>query len=418
MSDKANETQKNRELLKHMILELHAGKAPEQVKERLKLLLGDVPYDDVVAVEQELIAEGLPQKEVLKLCDIHSQVLKGSIDQSGAKTAPAGHPVHTFIQENLALAKRITACNELYEKLTALDDAANAGEELKKLKGLFAELREVEKHYVRKENVLFPFLEKHEITGPPQVMWGKHDEARALLNAAEESLTAGADIKAGEAKSVIDLVLKPTTAAIEEMFYKEEKILFPMCLDTLTDEEWQEIYSQSQEVGFCLYTPANEWGSQEINQADKSKDTPGRINLPSGSFSVEELTATLNSLPFDMTFVDKDDTVRYFTEGKDRVFPRSRAIVGRKVQMCHPPDSVHIVEKIVADFRAGKQDVASFWITLNDKFIHIEYYAVRNEAKEYLGTIEVSRDITEIKKLDGEQRLLSYGDKDDGAKKD
>jgi DUF438 domain-containing protein len=117
----------------------------------------------------------------------------------------------------------------------------------------------------------------------------------------------------------------------------------------------------------------------------------------------------LNTIPFDMTFVDADDRVRYFTQGKERIFARSRAILGRKVQQCHPPSSSHVVEKILEDFRSGREDHAAFWIAMGERFIHIEYFAIRGEEGEYLGTLEVSQDLTEKRKLEGEQRLLQYG---------
>jgi DUF438 domain-containing protein len=190
MSELINSAQKRKELLKHMILQLHDGTAPEAVKKQLVKLLGKVPYNDVVEVEQELISEGLPQEEVLKLCDIHTQALDGLLDHSEAKTAPPGHPVHTFKEENRALRKEIQALERLYEDIrnAQSDDA---------LKVLFDEihqhinaLMDVEKHYLRKENLLFPFLEKHGVTGPPTVMWGKHDETRELLKGAIEALKA------------------------------------------------------------------------------------------------------------------------------------------------------------------------------------------------------------------------------------
>jgi DUF438 domain-containing protein len=192
------------------------------------------------------------------------------------------------------------------------------------------------------------------------------------------------------------------------MIAKEEEILFPMCLDTLTDEEWYEVARQSLEYGFCLFDPAVAWKPEGVEMEEEASTEAGRIQLPSGSFDVPELLAVLNTIPFDMTFVDKEDKVRFFTQGKERIFARSRAILGRKVQQCHPPSSAHVVEKILDDFRSGREDHAAFWITLKDRFIHIEYFALRGPEGEYLGTLEVSQDLTEKRKLEGEQRLLQY----------
>jgi hypothetical protein len=193
------------------------------------------------------------------------------------------------------------------------------------------------------------------------------------------------------------------------MIGREEEILFPMSLDLLDDKEWFEIHRQTPEIGFCLYDPPVEWWPAGIAAEETAATaTVERIALPSGTMTPEELTAIFNTIPFDMTFVDRDDTVRYFTQGRERIFNRNRAILGRKVQFCHPPSSVGTVQKILDDFHAGREKSAAFWITLNGRFIHIEYFALRNAAGEYLGTLEVSQDLTEKRALTGERRLLEY----------
>lgn len=408
MSELIDNARKRRDLLKHMILQLHKGEAPEAVRTQLIRLLGKVPYDEVVLVEQELISEGLPPEKVLELCDIHTAALEGQISQEGAKTAPPGHPVHTFKEENRALQWEIKSLGRLYEEVSKSTDATELSDALTQIRGRFNSLADVEKHYQRKENLLFPFLEKHGITGPPTVMWGKHDETRELLKAAIESLEKADEMDSDSAVSVMDLVLKPASKSIGEMIYKEEEILLPMSLDTLTEDEWYNVYKQSIEIGFCLYDPTDEWKPEGITKEAAESTESERIQLPSGSMTPDELTAILNTIPFDLTFVDKDNTVRYFTQGRERIFARTRAILGRKVQLCHPPGSVHIVQKIINDFRTGKQNRVPFWINLKGRFIHIEYFALRDKEGNYLGTLEVSQDLTEKRALEGEQRLLSY----------
>lgn len=413
MSELINNNQKRKELLKHMILQLHEGKAAEAIKQQLIRLMGKVPYGVVVEAEQELISEGLPAQEVLKLCDIHGQALKGVVDLSEARQAPPGHPVHTFKQENVALGNEIESAQNLLLQIDQSDDTTDVSSAWTNLHQHFNNLMDVDKHYRRKENLLFPYLEKYEITGPPTVMWGKDDEARELLKGAVETLAAAKSITAGEAKAAAEMVLKPALNALDEMIYKEEEILFPMCLDTLTELEWYEIYRQSDEIGYCLFDPQDEWEPSGVEIPEPAEQAEGKIQLPTGSFTVEELTAIFNTLPVDVTFVDKDDTVRFFSNNAERIFDRNRAILGRKVQMCHPPSSVHMVQQILDDFKTGQQDRAAFWITLHGKFIHIEYFALRNTRGEYLGTLEVSQDLTELRKLKGEQRLLSYQNKEE-----
>jgi DUF438 domain-containing protein len=415
MSELISDKRRRKDLLKHMIQQLHAGEAPDAVRPQLVRLLGQVPYDEVVEVEQELISEGMPSEEVLKLCDVHTEAMRGVIDTSAARTAPPGHPVHTFQQENKALEWELASLKELCDKAAGMAEADDATEILQGIRGHFNALMDVEKHYQRKENLLFPFLEKHDITGPPTVMWGKHDEARELLKSAITALEAATAATAGEVKAVIELVLKPASDAVSGMIDKETQILLPMCLDTLGDTEWYEVYQGSDELGYCIVAPEESWRPEGMEGVEPATAVGGRVQLPTGSFSIPQLEAVLNSIPFDVTFVDAEDTVRYFSHGRERIFARSRAILGRKVQFCHPPKSVDTVQRILDDFHSGRQSHAHFWIELGGKFISIEYFALRDADGGYLGTLEVSQDLTKKRALTGQQRLLSYEDQEEGS---
>lgn len=275
----------------------------------------------------------------------------------------------------------------------------------------FNNLMDVDKHYKRKEYLLFPFLEKNEITGPPKVMWGKHDEMRDQLKGCIEILrTEG--LTRSDLEDTLEILFAPVLKAMEDMVKKEEDILFPMSMDVLTTDDWWQINKQTLEFGFTLYDPKVQWKPEGMEQESYENkgilNEKGDIRLPSGSFTAREIMAILNTVPFDMTFVDKDDKVKYFTQGAERIFARSRSIINRDVRLCHPPGSVHIIEKILHDFKSGKASSAPFWIQMHGKFIHIEYFALRDEHGEYLGTLEVSQDLTQLRKLEGEQRILSY----------
>ena len=418
MSTQAQVDRKRRDELKALIRKLHQGQSVEEVRETLVRTLGEIPYNEVVAAEQELIAEGLPEAEVLRLCNLHTAALKGAIDLSQARKAPAGHPVHVFEEENRALGREVLGIREDVAALANGDPEHDAREAALALLGKLNTLSDVDKHYLRKENLVFPYLEKRGITGPPTVMWGKHDEIRSRLNGAREALVAASQggSSAAELRAVASLLVEPALAGVEDMIEKEERILLPMCLDTLTEAEWYAVSRQSVEYGFCLVDPDVEWTPSGLSEAERAEVAAGavgagdaaRIQLPSGVLTAEQLLGILNTLPVDMTFVDADDVVRYFTQGAERIFPRSRAILGRKVQLCHPPSSVHTVERILNDFREGRQDRAAFWIQLHGRFIHIEYFAVRSPQGRFLGTLEVSQDLTEKRKLEGDRRLLTY----------
>lgn len=407
MSELINNSQERKKKLKELILKLHEGENQEKVREELTSTLSKVPYNEVVEVEEELIAEGLPVEEVLKLCDIHASVLTGHIDLSSSKEIIQGHPVDIIIHENKELIKLAAQILELFDEIKfkkAIDEQT-----ILKLRGFYNSLYDVDKLYQRKEYLIFPYLEKYNITGPPKVMWGKHDEIREQLKGAIEILqTSGLEID--EFLAAVDIVMLPGVNGVVDMTKKDEEILLPMALEKLKEEDWYEISKQTQDIGFCLYDPPKTWKPDWVSEdfLTEINSSGGVVNLPSGSFKIEELLALLNTLPIDMTFVDKDDKVKYFSQGKERIFQRNRAILNRDVRLCHPPGSSHIVDKIIEDFKTGKAERAPFWIQMGDKFIHIEYFAMRGENGEYLGTLEVSHDVSYYRNLEGEQRILSY----------
>ena len=408
MSENIDNSRYRKAKLKELILKLHEGESQDEVRRQLLESLSRIPYGEVVEVEQELIAEGLPEEEVLKLCDAHSSVLEGRVDLSSQRSIPEGHPVDVMLEENKAL-KRV-AENVLAE-LSAIKyiKEENFEELILRLKNGYNQLIDVDKHYQRKEYLLFPFLEALGVTGPPKVMWGKHDEIRELLKGSIEVLNTP-DLTKDDLVISAELILQPAARQVLDMTGKEEEILLPMAMDALSDSDWYQIRKQSLEIGFCLYDPQVEWNPEGVEQENinMAQKEGGNIQLPSGSFTAEELLAILNTIPVDLTFVDRNDKVKYFTQGSERIFQRNRAILNRDVRHCHPPASAHIVDKILNDFKSGKQSRAPFWINHRGSFIHIEYFALRNEQGEYLGTLEVSQNLTGYRKLAGEQRILSY----------
>lgn len=410
MSEIINNRQQRIEIMKSLIRQLHNGVAEEQVKHQLETMLDEADYSDVFLMEVQLVQEGIPAEKIQELCDTHTRVLKKHLDLSETPKTVPGHPVNTFVQENRELTKTTARIRLMMKKLEQLPDEQDATEPMRAIQELLNSLMDVDKHYRRKEYLLFPFFEKNNLPGPPMVMWGKHDQARSLLRETIAGLQQVESMSAAEAKAYNLFTVTPAIEAVDDMIYKEEKIMFPTALNLLTEQDWYEIYIQSDEYGYCLYAPQFEWTPEGGVHKEMKKPTTagGRIQMPTGSFTLDELIAAFSTLPFDMTFVDKDDTVRYFTPGKERIFDRSRAILGRKVQYCHPPKSVHIVNQIVRDFKAGKQERARFWINMHGRMIYICYYAMRDAAGGYMGTLEVTQDLTEVRSLEGERRLLAY----------
>lgn len=437
--------------LKEVIRHLHEGKAPAEVKSRLAALVRECDASEIAAMEQELMAEGVPASEIMGMCDLHSQVVRDILVERASAPPPPGHPVDTFRRENEALGEQARAMRAALAALApeGMDaDAPVDPQLLLECRKAFAGLMDVEKHYQRKEHLLFSMLERHGITGPSTVMWGKDDEARGLLKELGTALGESGGT-AGEWRLVALTVAEPALGAVEEMIFKEERILLPMSLQNLTETEWGEIFTQSPQFGYCLVDPREgyrppapatdvpEAASAEAVRsgvafapfaagkrarplpmagaaAPRGASLPeavgrGLVVLPTGALGLEQLKAIFATLPVDVTFVDAEDRVRFFSEGPNRVFARPKAILGRLVQHCHPPGSVGVVERILSDFRSGRQDVAEFWIDFKGRFAHIRYFALRDGAGAYLGTLEVTQDLTRERSLQGERRLLEYG---------
>lgn len=399
MSAEINNREYRKEVLRQIIAQLHDGKSVEDVQARFAEVFGQVSAEEIVHAEQALIDGGLPVAEVQRLCDVHSAVFKGSIEeihQHNDLSSIPGHPVHTLKLENKALIKVIKA---IEEKLSHLpDDKAEQD-----IKDNLEKLAQVDKHYLKKENLFFPYMEKYGITSPPKVMWGVDDEIRAELKAVISKVQASG---ATASKAVI----KAVTLRISEMIFKEENIMLPMLTEKLSLDEWKKIADESGELGYCLIDNVAKWepAPSKTMQNQKSETLPkGVITLPTGVLKTEELIGLLNILPFDITFVDKDDTVRYFSQGVERIFPRTTTVIGRKVSNCHPPASAHIVEALVEDFRNGVKDHEDFWINMGDKYIYIRYFAVRNDAGEFIGVVEVTQNIKPIQEIKGEKRLVN-----------
>jgi DUF438 domain-containing protein len=406
MSELIDNRQRRIQTLKQVIRGLQEGEPLEGVRGRLVALVGGCDASDVASAEQELISEGMPPAKLMETCDLHSQAVRGVLADQATMAVEPGHPVDTFRRENAALREQMSRFRAALDAVAAEPE----GSALEEARRAHALLMDVDKHYLRKEHLLFPFLEKRGITGPSTVMWGKHDEVRALLRELGEALAAGSAPPEGRpARTAAEAAL----AALEEMVFKEERILLPLALQHLEEAEWAQIAAQSPQFGYCLADPAAEWRPREhaaaaaVASSDAPRGAPAMV-FPSGSLSLEQLAAIFATLPVDVTFVDASDRVRFFSEGRNRVFHRAKAVIGRQVQHCHPPASVDTVDRILADFRSGAQSAAEFWIDMRGRFVHVRYFALRDDAGTYLGTLEVTQDLTRERALQGERRLLQY----------
>ena len=461
MSKFMGNPEEKKKALKELIKRLHEGADPQEMKDRFEEVVGRTSAEELARIEEEMIKEGIAREEIHRLCDVHLAVFKESLEKDKS-IAPPGHPVHILMKEHALLLEfaahlrditggapvrsLATVCGckacSVYEAGRAGQSAAGAQsgsslspqeKSMEQVRHIVLHVKSSENHYVREENVLFPYLEKHGVTEPPAIMWMEHNKIRGIKKQLYEMLDAGVTLATLEGQRQ----LKDTAIALLETlsshFYKENNILFPTAMKVITNQEWPEIRRQFDEIGYCCFTPeaaiagfasgaaATPAGAKVavspgvaagVGATAAHGATSGRgivedtLQFETGNIPREAMEALLNTIPVEMTFVDADDTVRFYSEPRERIFPRTKAIIGRKVQLCHPQSSVHVVNQLVGDMKSGKRDVAEFWMQRGESMIHIRYFAVRDRSGKYIGCLEVSQDVTGIRKLSGEKRLL------------
>lgn len=298
---------------------------------------------------------------------------------------PETHSLRVFFEEN-----------EFIKRLLVELQMSDPDVDYQKFINIFNHVCQVEKRYARKENQLFPFLEKRGWYGPSQGMWAFHDSIRDMMRGIR------AQIEKKDIKNIREDI-RVLLENMHHMIYVEENRLFPNAFHLLQAEDWDAMNAGDDEIGWVdkdrkptqINTVAQDIGSLFLKMEE------GRLNL-------EQINLILKFLPVDVTFVDENDKVAFYNRGEERVFPRSAGVIGREVRFCHPPKSVDTVLRILEEFKAGRKDEADFWIQFKGRMIHIRYFAVRDRAGKYKGVLEMSQDVTEIQKLQGEKRLLSW----------
>lgn len=389
------------EALKEIILALHEGADLESLKKKFEQTVGDISPSEIAALEQALVKDGLAESEIKKMCNLHVELFQGALAKQEAPSTPAGHPVHTYIEENREATTLTKSLLTELDRMGPEPDANIWAFTLNQINTLLKDMEPILIHYVRKENQLFPMLERHCIEAPPKVMWEIHDDIRDKFRGASELLR-------GPDRTATSIALRELAVAIDDMIVKEEQILLPMALETLNNQDWARARKGDDQIGYAFAViPGKEWYPEDII-APEIQSESGLINLSTGSLPLEIVNKMLCNLPVDMSFVDPDDKVAYYSDSPHRLFPRSPEVIGRDVKNCHPQDSVHMVTEILDKFRSGERDKAEFWLELGGKFIHIQYIALRSEDGKYLGCLEIGQDATYLRSLEGQRRLLEW----------
>jgi uncharacterized protein len=394
-----NNPNKRQAILKQIFKDLHDGKNVAEVKAHFDAFIGKITIDEISQLQHDF--GDLSVEEMHRLHAKHTEIFKDSIEEIENSNKPEeqpGHPIHTFKLENQELDKLINTQLKVHLEQFEKDDNH---ENIFKLLEDINLLLDIDKHYSRKENLIFPYLETYGIFGPTTNMWRINDFIRDAIKDARQKLTS----YTGDKQTLIE-VINFVIQEVITMIYREENILFPMAINNFTEDEWVKIARESDEIGYCLIAPTEVWKPDRHAIEDKAI-SEGYIKMETGILSLKQLELVLNHLPVDLTFIDQDDVVRYFSHGKERIFARTKAVIGRTVQNCHPPRSVHLVEELLADFKAGRKDTEDFWIKFRDKYVYIRYFAVRDESGKYMGTLEFTQNIDPIKAIEGEKRIMS-----------
>lgn len=400
---RAIELEQRQSILKDLLLRLHAGEDKDLVKKEFEEHFSEISAFEISVMERRLLGEGIVVEDIQKLCNIHASMFLGAINnpenQSDEFKKP-GHPVQVLKQENLAIESSLDRIHRLLEVYIIQPESEIKSGLLKQV----AMLWQFDNHYARKENSMFPIMERYGITAPPKVMWGVDDDIRDLFKQFKLSLE----------QDQLNLLQEEFAALryeLEEMIVKEEEILVPMVTDVFNEDDWIKIDEETEEIGYCIVRPESKWVPERVSFEENtdsevgSSEKDANVHFTVGHLTPNELEKMLNLLPLELSFVDATDTVKYFNVGTGKkLFPRTKNAIGRHVENCHPPKSQPIVKKLFSDFKSGTKDSETLWFHARGEFVMVTYTAVRDDDGTYMGTLEYVQPIQSIIDLDGTER--------------
>ena len=388
MSNDAMSPLERQEKLKELMLRLHQGEKEEIIQEEFNHYFDSISPYEIQVMERNLMQEGITYEEIMRLCKIHASLMSAKVEagEEMPDFEKEGHPVMVLKKENLALRGAIDRIERLLQAYVSSKDE----DLLKGLKRQISLLDQFENHYLRKEYALFPIMESKGITAPPKVMWGVHDEIREIYKNFKQAFDEQAD-------DVMDQFLAAKEELLE-MIFKEENILIPMVAQAFHVDDWEKMAQDTPQYGYCIVTPEAEWKVEKKPSPIQSKEEiqeTGDIPLSTGSLYLEQLDLLLNLLPMELSFVDKDNIVKYYNEGngEEKIFKRTKSAIGRDVINCHPPKSHAIVKQLFEQLRSGQKEKEEMWFKKEDKMIHVTYHAVQNAQGEYMGVLEYVQNI-------------------------
>ena len=375
------------------------GEKGRMLIEKHQSVLDTVTDDEAMIVFDQLLNAGIPHEKVKENVGKIINVFYKSLSRQMWEKPADPHFLSYLMQENREVEKIMNGIKAVIRLVYQPEDAFT-DQQFDQLRLMISKLKTYELHYIKKENILFPYIEN---VFPQyrclQLMWSFHDDFRLAIKNIDQIL-----MEIHPDKNRLNKELGNLFFTVLPVIFREEQIIFPVAYRSTPREAWEEMLKQSAEIGWCYIEAPVPLAPKETHLSGNEN----RINLGTGFLTREQIILLFNHLPVDITFVDEHDEVSYFSGAKERIFPRSKAIIGRKVQNCHPQDSVHIVNEIINVFKKGERDHADFWIQMKGKFILIRYFAIRDGSGQYKGTLEVSQEVSDIRSLDGECRLLEW----------
>lgn len=381
-------------------------------KKKMKDSVKEVTAQEFAICEQYLQKYGISDDVLAKRMDEILEIFDGVL-VSNKLNVPSGHPIRTYLDEVAAIRNVLNKMKDLLQKKFIKNQWAE----------LYEQIEQINIHFSRKQNQLFAALENKGFDKPSKVMWTLDNNIKEILKKAKGYLEQDKD---EEFLNIQNEVIE----MVEDMMVKEEEILFPTSMDLLTEEDFIEMRKGDDEIGYCLIPSPKPYGKKvEKNNTISSNDEllkdlskvlqkhgvlntssdNGELDVSQGKLTLDQINLIFKHLQVDLSYVDENEIVKFYSDTKHRVFPRSAGVIGRKVQNCHPRESVDTVEEIIRAFRAGEHDEAEFWLEMGGKFIYIIYNAVRDNEGNFKGVLEMMQDVTKIRSLTGSQRLLSWG---------
>jgi DUF438 domain-containing protein len=410
-----------KEVIKKILRELHSGVSLEVLKERFKEVLKGISPMEIPLIEQELVKEGVPIQEIIKLCDLHVALFRDFLVSRELEEVPRGHPLNLLLMENEYLLKKAEALN-----IYALSLSRATTEDEKKaltnhIRELINDLRKIRAHYRKIQMLIFPYMEKRGISAVPRVLWAREDEIIVKLRSI---------VKLLESNDYVEISKKALEIAngVSEIIFRENKILFPAVWVLLSEGEWAAINDEANKIGWLVNVDAK-WNPVEkpvmpyevkgVVDEEKLEKLPqemkiialsggvkpdeyelirsGDLDLETGFVNLDELKSLFQSLPLELTFADANDRVRFFSESKiHKGFVRSKTILGRRVEYCHPPRLEAFIKKVLNELKIGSKNYEVFWTKMGDRIIRVMVVALRNDEGKYLGVLEIVEDLTEI----------------------